>query len=138
MTLLSASRLCAQTKSNSTGARIEYLGGITICANDSKALADWYTNKFGLPLDNKYGDIYYGTLAFNGVELSIGIHPVEPDCQKPPKGFALTFHVDDYDGYLVKLAGKGLVPYKTDPPSKMGKFAYFLDLENNEVAIWGK
>jgi predicted enzyme related to lactoylglutathione lyase len=128
----------AQTKSNPDEARIEYLGGITICADDPKSLADWYTNKFGIPVDHEYRGMYYGTLKFNDVELNMGIHPVSADCQKPPKGFAMTFHVDDYDGYLEKLARKGLVPYKTDPPSGYGRFAYFLDLEKHEVAIWGK
>ena len=136
--LLCAGCAFAQAKPKAPEAKIEYLGGLTLCANDAKALAAWYTNIFGVPVDNEYHGMYYGTLKFNGVELNLGIHPVAADCQKPPKGLALTFHVDSYDGYLAKLAAKGLTPYKQDPDAGYGKFAYFLDPEQNEVAIWGK
>jgi hypothetical protein len=135
--VLSASSLCAHAASNFDESRIEYLGGLTICANNPKSLADWYTNKFGLSLANEYRGIYFGTLKFNGAELNIGIHPVSFDCQKPPKGFAMTFRVDNYAGYLAKLAGRGLSPFKTEAGG-FGNFAYFLDLEQNIVAIWGK
>lgn len=134
--LLSLPVMGAQPKTND--AKIEYLGGLTLCANDPKTLAEWYTNTFGVPVDQSYGGMYYGTLKFGAVELNLGIHPVSVNCQKPGKGLALTFHVDHYDAYLEKLAAKGLTPYKTDPDAGYGKFAYFRDPEQNEVAIWGK
>lgn len=136
--LLAAGSLYAQTTPAPTAPRIEYLGGLTLCANDPKALADWYTHKFGVPVDNEYNGMYFGTLAFGDVKFNMGIHPVSGDCQKPPKGLAMTFHVDNIDGYLATLASKGLTPYKTDPDAGYGKFAYFLDPEQNELAIWGK
>lgn len=124
---------------NSDEPRIEYLGGLTLCANDPKALANWYTHTFGVPVDHEYHGMYYGTLKFKDVAFNLGIHPVSAKCQKPPKGLALTFHVDSFDRYLAKLAANGLSPYKpTEDGGPMGKFAYFLDPEQNEVAIWGK
>ena len=129
-------RSYAQPKANTDEARIEYLGGITLCANDTKALSRWYTEVFGIDLHNEYQGIYYGSIKFKGIELNMGIHPNSEECHKAARGLTMTFHVNNYERYLSVLKSKGLLPYKTEK-DEGGQFAYFLDLENNQVAVWG-
>lgn len=134
---LSARFASAQVSGPAGEPRIDYIGGLTLCADNPQALARWYTEKFGLKIDNEYQGIYYGTVKMNGGDLNMGIHPTSADCRKAAKGFTITFHVDSYPGYLAKLKSRGLEPYKTEDSGPYGTFAYFSDLEGNTVAIWG-
>lgn len=129
----------AQTKTEPDEPQIQYVGGITLCADNPKALAQWYTEKFGLIIDNHEGQIYWGQVKYKDAEMDFGIHPASGDCHKSEKGFVITFHVDNYARYADKLKSKGLIP--DEPPvdaGKFGMFAYYSDPENNKIAIWGK
>ncbi len=132
-------RSYAQTSPTADESKIEYLGGLTICANDSKTLAAWYTDIFGIKLEPADNGIYWGSIE----KLQIGIHPAKGDASKEcdpevAKGFVLTFHVNNYKGYLDRLKAKGIVIESAVPAGDFGTFAYFRDPENNKVAIWGK
>ena len=127
----------AQTKTEPDEPQIQYVGGITLCANNPMALAHWYTEKFGLNLDNHSGGIYWGQVKYKDIEMDFGIHPASDECHKAEKGFAITFHVDNYARYVDKLKSKGLIPEKTVDGGKFGQFAYYSDIENNQIAIWG-
>jgi catechol 2,3-dioxygenase-like lactoylglutathione lyase family enzyme len=134
--MLGVGTAAAQPKADPDEPRIQYVGGITLCANNPKTLAQWYTDKFGLKIDGEYHGIYFGSVKYKDIEMDFGIHPAGDDCHKAEKGFAITFHVDNYARYIDKLKSKGLVPSDTDKEPN-GQFAYFLDLENNKIAIWG-
>ena len=132
----------AQTKTDPAEAQIQYVGGITLCANNPETLAQWYTKKFGLVLDHHDGGVYWGQVKYMvkdvEIEMDFGIHPVSDDCIKAEKGTVITFHVDNYSRYADKLKSKGLKPYDVQPAGEFGTFAYYLDIENNKIAIWGK
>jgi predicted enzyme related to lactoylglutathione lyase len=128
----------AQPKAEPDEPKIQYVGGITLCANNPKALAQWYTEKFGLDLtEPSDGKIYWGRVLYKDMEMDFGIHPAGKDCPKAENGFVITFHVDNYARYADKLKSKGLVPDDTADAGKFGKFAYYSDIENNKIAIWG-
>ncbi len=136
---LSGHNSMAQVKPALDEPRIEYLGGMTICANDPKALAAWYTDILGIKLEPADNGIYWGAID----KLQFGIHPAKEDVSKEcdkeaAKGFVMTFRVDNYERYLAKLKAKGIVIERTVPAGNFGTFAYFRDPENNPVAIWGK
>ena len=43
----------------------------------------------------------------------------------------------DFEGSLLALKSKGLLPYKTEK-DQQGQFAHFHDPDGNEVTIWGE
>lgn len=135
--MLAVGTAMAQGKTAPDEPKIQYVGGITICANNPKTLAQWYTEKFGLNLDGEYKGIYYGSVKYNGMEMDFGIHPASDECHKSDKGFVVTFHVDHFARYVDKLKSKGVIP--DSPPEKYpnGQFANYSDLENNKITLWG-
>ena len=136
--LLGFGTALAQTKTEPDEPQIQYVGGLTLCANNPKALAQWYTEKFGLAVDNHDGEVYWGQVKHQDMEMDFGIHPASNDCIKAEKGTVITFHVDNYARYADKLKSKGLIPYDTQDGGEFGTFAYYSDIENNRIAIWGK
>jgi predicted enzyme related to lactoylglutathione lyase len=121
-----------------SGPVLEYLGGTAIQANDPKALAAWYTERFGLPVDGEMPGGFYGGFEWNGTSFNIAIVPAGGSHPGAAPGTAyLVFHVGDYDGFMAAVAAKGLTPVETsaDP---MGRFATFHDPEGNEVGVWGR
>lgn len=77
---------------------------------------------------------YYGGFTGGSVSLRIGI--VSAKDIKGNGTISLTFHVDDFNNYLDDLKSKGIIPLQTMEDNE-GKFAFFNDLENNEIGIWG-
>src|ERR1700733_14678448 len=120
----------AQTKTEPDEPQIQYVGGITLCANNPKTLAQWYREKFGLILDHQDGAVYWGQGKYKDIEMDFGIHPASNDCIKAEKGTVITFHVDNYARYADKLKSKGLIPYDTQDGGEFGTFAYYSDIEN--------
>jgi len=114
--------------------KIDYVGGIQIEAKNPKALAEWYSNSFGLTIEMEYEGGYYGGFTGENVSLHIGIIPGKN--LKGQSNISLTFHVDDFNCYLDNLKSKGLVPLQTMDDNE-GKFAFFKDPENNKIGIWG-
>lgn len=114
--------------------KIDYVGGIQIEAENPKYLADWYSNKFGLTIEMEYEGGYYGGFTGKSVSLHIGIIPSKND--KGNSNISLTFHVDDFNGFLGNLKSNGIIPLQTMEDNE-GKFAFFNDPENNKIGIWG-
>lgn len=114
--------------------KIDYVGGIQIEAKNPKSLAEWYSNKFGLNIQMEYEGGYYGGFKGENVNLHIGIVPGESTEGK--SNISLTFHVDDFKAYLDILKSKGIIPIQTMKDNE-GQFAFFFDLENNKIGIWG-
>lgn len=135
--MFSAKPTKAQAAPAPADPQIQYVGGITICADNPKALAAWYTDKFGLKIDQEFNGIYYGSVKYKDMDLNFGIHPASGDCQRSAKGFTVTFHVDNYAKYVDKLKTNGIVPFNTSDSGQFGKFAEYLDLENNKITVWG-
>lgn len=114
--------------------KIDYVGGIQIEAKNPKVLAEWYSNSFGLTIAMEYEGGYYGGFTGNNISLHIGIVPGKNI--NGQSNISLTFHVDDFNGYLENLKSKGLVPLQTIEDDE-GRFAFFKAPENNKIGIWG-
>ncbi|HEY6242858.1 MAG TPA: hypothetical protein VIX17_02860 [Pyrinomonadaceae bacterium] len=118
--------------------RILYVGAISInpCQN-AKVLADWYA-RFGIET-REYKGGYYGKLDTAAGLFAFGIHPKKADApQKCSGSISVVYRVENFEGSLTSLKGKGLTPDSIEKDPDQGQFAHFHDPDGNEVTIWGK
>ena len=113
------------------------IGGVFFKAKDPKALAAWYRDVLGLPLE-----------AWGGAALRLDAagHPPAaawsafPDTTKyfapSTTDFMIDYAVDDLDAILARATGKGVVVLKRADGDPSGRFAWILDPEGNKVELW--
>jgi predicted enzyme related to lactoylglutathione lyase len=118
--------------------RILYVGAISINpCQDAKVLADWYA-RFGIET-KEYKGGYYGKLDTAAGLFAFGIHPKKADApQKCSGSISVVYRVENFEGSLSSLKGKGLTPDAIEKDPNQGQFAHFHDPDGNEVTIWGK
>jgi predicted enzyme related to lactoylglutathione lyase len=117
--------------------KILYVGAISINpCQDAKVLADWYS-RFGIET-REYKGGYYGKLDTAGGLFAFGIHPKKADAPKKcSASVSVVYRVENFDGSLLALKSKGLLPDSTEKDPDQGQFAHFHDPDGNEVTIWG-
>lgn len=113
------------------------VGGVFFKAKDPKALAAWYRDVLGLPVE-----------AWGGAALRYDApkHPpvlawnAFPDTTKyfapSSSGLMINYAVDDMDALLARLHAKGVAVLKRDDSDPNGRFAWILDPEGNKVELW--
>ena len=118
--------------------RILYVGAISINpCQEAKVLADWYA-RFGIET-KEYKGGYYGKLDTAGGLFAFGIHPKKANApQKCSGSISVVYRVENFEGSLSSLKGKGLTPDSIEKDPDQGQFAHFHDPDGNEVTIWGK
>jgi predicted enzyme related to lactoylglutathione lyase len=109
-------------------------GGVFLKASDPKALAAWYAQHLGIP-------VQHGSLMFEGPEAAgttVFAHfPVDTNYFGGGEQPAMVnFRVDDLDALLAQLeaAAVKIDPKRDDYP--YGKFAWIWDAEGNRVELW--
>src|SRR6476646_5384712 len=119
-------------------AKILYVGAISLSpCQDAKVLADWYS-RFGIET-REYKGGYYGKLDTAAGLFAFGIHPKKANApQKCSGSISVVYRVENFDGSLSSLKGKGLTPDSIEKDPDQGQFAHFHDPDGNEVTIWGK
>jgi predicted enzyme related to lactoylglutathione lyase len=119
-------------------AKILYVGAISINpCQDAKVLADWYS-RFGIETKEYHGG-YYGKFDTAAGLFAFGIHPKKATAPaKCSPSISVVFRVENFEGSLLAMKGKGLVPDSTEKDPSEGQFAHFHDPDGNEVTIWGK
>ena len=118
--------------------RILYVGAISINpCQDARVLADWYS-RFGIETKEFKGG-YYGKLTTVAGLFAFGIHPKKANApQKCTGSISVVYRVENFEGSLSSLKGKGLTPDSIEKDPDQGQFAHFHDPDGNEVTIWGK
>jgi hypothetical protein len=119
-------------------AKILYVGAISIDpCQDAKVLADWYT-RFGIET-KEFKGVYFGKFDTAAGLFAFAIHPKKANAPaKCSPSISVVFRVENYEGSLLAMKGKGLVPDSTEKDPSEGQFAHFHDPDGNEVTIWGK
>jgi len=130
--------LAVMAFAQSPPSKILYVGAISINpCQDAKVLGDWYS-RFGLET-TEYKGGYYGKLDTTSGLFAFGIHPKKADAPKKcSASVSVVYRVEDFEGSLLALKNKGLVPEKIEKDPDQGQFAHFHDPDGNEVTIWGK
>ncbi len=113
------------------------IGGVFFKAKDPKALAAWYRDVLGLPLE-----------AWGGAALRLDAagHPPAtawnafPDTTKyfapSTTDFMIDYAVDDLDAILARATAKGIAVLKRADGDPSGRFAWILDPEGNKIELW--
>lgn len=129
--------LGASAFAESPRAKILYVGAIAINpCQDAKVLADWYS-RFGIETKEFKGG-YYGKLNTPAGLFAFGIHPKKTDApSKCSASISVVFRVENFEGSLLAMKNKGLLPDSTEKDPAQGQFAHFHDPDGNEVTIWG-
>jgi catechol 2,3-dioxygenase-like lactoylglutathione lyase family enzyme len=126
----------AGAQAQSTG-RITGVGGIFVKSKDPKALAAWYRDVLGIPLEDFGG----ATLRYDapGHPPLVVWNSFKQDSKymaPSTREFMINFAVDDLDAFLARLATKGVSVIKRDDSDPSGKFAWILDPDGTKIELW--
>ena len=122
----------AQTVGHITG-----VGGIFLKSKDPKALAAWYRDVLGMPLEPWGGATLRYDAPGHPPVLVWSAFSGKTDYFDPStREFMIDFAVDDLDAFLARLQAKGVVILKRDDTSPTGKFAWILDPDGTKIELW--
>jgi catechol 2,3-dioxygenase-like lactoylglutathione lyase family enzyme len=113
------------------------VGGVFFKAKDPKALAAWYRDMLGLPLEAWGGAALRYDAPMHPPALIWNAFPASTNYFAPSSSaFMINFAVDDMDALLVRLRAKGVAILKQEDSDPNGRFAWILDPEGNKIELW--
>ncbi|MET0580479.1 MAG: VOC family protein [Pseudoxanthomonas sp.] len=121
-------------------AKITGIGGVFFKSrSDSKALAAWYKEHLGMPLEDFGGAVlrWADDKADDG-GLTVW-HLAGKDSQwfgPSDSSFMINYKVDDLDGMLAQLRAANVQVVSGPESHENGKFAWIMDPEGNKVELW--
>jgi predicted enzyme related to lactoylglutathione lyase len=115
--------------------RITGIGGIFFKARDPKALAAWYRDNLGLPIDP---DQTYGPLSASAGDQTIwSTFPESTQYFEPSKApFMINYRVRDLDAMLAQLRAAGATVEDRIEDYNYGRFGWATDPEGNRFELW--
>ena len=117
--------------------RITGVGGIFVKSKDPKALARWYRDVLGVPIEPWGGAMFKPDGAGHPPVLTWNAFPSTTGYMSPStREFMINFAVDDLDAYLARLKGKGVTILKREDADPSGKFAWILDPDGSKIELW--
>jgi catechol 2,3-dioxygenase-like lactoylglutathione lyase family enzyme len=117
--------------------RITGVGGVFVASKDPKALAAWYRDVLGIPVEAWGGAMLrYDAPAHPPMVVwspyRVGSKYAAPSTRE----FMIDFAVDDLDAYLQRLTQKGVTIIGRSGDDADGKFAWLLDPDGTKVELW--
>jgi predicted enzyme related to lactoylglutathione lyase len=113
------------------------VGGIFFKAKDPKALAAWYRDVLGLPMESWGGAMLRYDAPGHPPAVVWNAFPASTSYFAPSTGaFMINYAVDDMDAMLARLAAKGVAILKREDGDENGRFAWILDPEGNKIELW--
>ena len=117
--------------------RITGVGGVFFKAKDPKALAAWYRDVLGLPLEAWGGAALRYDTPKHPPALVWNAFPASTTYFAPSTSdFMINYAVDDMDAFLTRLRAKGVAILKHNDDDPNGRFAWILDPEGNKIELW--
>ncbi len=119
-------------------AKVLGVGGIFFFCEDPKALASWYQEHLGLPIDPSYGGcaLQASDMPENGYTVWAPFTQGSDYFKPSKKDFMMNLVVDDLAAALeqVKQGGAELIG---EPEShEYGDFGWFMDPAGNKIELW--
>jgi predicted enzyme related to lactoylglutathione lyase len=110
------------------------VGGVFLRAKDQAALATWYTEVLGLPIDEGG----YTVLRSSGGEtLTWAAFSVDTDYfGSKEQAVMVNYRVDDLDGMLERLREAGAPVDDHIEEHEYGRFGWAVDPEGNRLELW--
>ncbi len=113
------------------------VGGIFFKAKDPKALAAWYRDVLGVPLESWGGAMLHYDAPKHPPMLVWNAFPASTTYFAPStNSFMINYAVDDMDAMIARLHAKGVEVLKRDDSDENGRFAWIVDPEGNKVELW--
>jgi len=113
------------------------IGGVFIKAKDPKALAAWYRDVLGLPLEAWGGAVLRYDAPKHPPAAAWNALPASSNYFAPStSAFMINYAVDDMDALLVRIHAKGVEVLKRVDDDGSGRFAWLLDPEGNKIELW--
>lgn len=113
------------------------VGGIFFKAKNPQALAAWYRDVLGLPIEAWGGAALRYDAPEHPPALAWNAFPASTGYFAPSKtAFMIDYAVDDMDALLARLHAKGVTVLKRDDHDPNGRFTWILDPEGNKVELW--
>lgn len=102
---------------------------VNVMVSNMDKAVEFYRDKLGLDLTNRYGDHY---AEIQAPDLLIGLHPTT---EKITYGnnMSIGFGVTEFDAAIRDLESKG-IQFKLEQDGSI-RLAYFTDLDNNELFL---
>jgi predicted enzyme related to lactoylglutathione lyase len=120
-----------------TAGRITGLGGVFVKSKDPKALARWYREVLGLPVESWGGVIFRTDAPQHPPATTWNAFTATTDYMAPStKDFMINFAVDDLPAYLAKLRTHGVTVIKEMDGGSTGQFAWILDPDGTKIELW--
>lgn len=117
--------------------RITGIGGIFFKAKDPKALAAWYKDVLGLPLEDWGGATLAPDAPGHPPVLVWNAFAADTKYFEPSgREYMINYAVDDLDAFLARIEAKGVEVLKRDDSDPSGKFAWIMDPEGNKLELW--
>lgn len=117
--------------------RITGVGGVFFKAQDPKALAAWYRDVLGLPLEAWGGAMLRYDAPSHPPVLVWNAFPASTTYFAPSTAaFMINYAVDDMEAFLARLRAKGVAILKTTDDDDNGRFAWIVDPEGNKIELW--
>jgi predicted enzyme related to lactoylglutathione lyase len=117
--------------------RITGVGGVFFKAKDPKALAAWYRDVLGLPLEAWGGAALRYDAPKHPPAVVWSTFPASTDYFAPStREFMINYAVDEMDALLARLQSKGVAILKRVDDDDNGRFAWIVDPEGNKIELW--
>ena len=116
--------------------RVVGIGGIFFKARDPKALAEWYRDHLGLPIEAGGN---WATLRSTGPgeETVWSTTPADTDNFGPgPATAMVNYRVRDLDAMLAQLRAAGVEVDERVDEGELGRFGWARDVEGNRFELW--
>lgn len=141
LTILAVATMANPTTTRADAApevgRITGVGGIFFKSKDPKALAAWYRDVLGIPVEDWGGAALKYAAPGHPPMVVWSPFPQDSDYFAPSdKPFMINFAVDDMDAYLARLEKKDVKVLKHDDADPNGKFAWIMDPDGNKIELW--
>ncbi|MGH7022396.1 MAG: VOC family protein [Caulobacteraceae bacterium] len=113
------------------------VGGIFLKSKNPKALAAWYRDVLGVPLEPWGGATFRYDAPGHPPVLVWNALPATTTYMAPStREFMIDFAVDDLDAFLARLKAKGVTVLKRAGADPSGKFAWILDPDGTKIELW--
>lgn len=121
-------------------AKVTGIGGVFLkCKGDSAALAAWYREHLGMPLEPWGGAILRWTddHADDGGLTVWNLASHDSQWFSPSTSTVMiNYRVDDLDALLAQLRAAGVAVVGGPESHENGKFAWIMDADGNKVELW--
>lgn len=119
--------------------KVRGIGGVFFKSRDPKALARWYQDNLGIPVEDWGGAKFAWRELDPAGDACTVWSPFKADTDyfaPSTASFMVNFRVDDLDAMLAQLRAAGAkVDDKVDD-SEYGKFGWAFDPDGNKLELW--